>query len=109
MTGTCKGAYGFASCLCCWCFKIASSVQAAKLARPQEFDILVLLRHADGRDETRRGMQIQLADLLFQGHPGHQAVDILVHVGLGGAGGYNQGSGEGNGNVFQVYIANIIH
>ena len=56
-------------------------------------------------------MQVQLADLLFQGHPGHQVVDVLVHVGLGGAGRHKHGSGEGEGegDVFQGHISKKIH
>ncbi len=54
-------------------------------------------------------MQVQLADLLLQGHPGHQVVDVLVHVGLGGAGCRKQRSGKGDGDVLQVHGTKIIY
>ena len=61
-------------------------------ALPEQFGILVLFRHPFRRYESRRGVKVELANLLLQGHPAHEFIDETVHLGLGGAG--RQGSSK---------------
>ena len=68
---------------------ICGSVQASQLAGLEHLDVLVVFRHAQGGDETAGGVEVQLTDLLLQGHLGHQFVDVLVHLGLMAAAGHD--------------------
>ena len=83
-------------------------VQAAEPPGPQEFHVLVFFRYPGCGNKTRCGMQVQLSDLLFQRHPGHQLIDIAVHLGPGGAGGQQKRGGQGQGSAFGDHDAKII-
>ena len=58
---------------------VSGAINAAQESLSQQSGILVLFRHPFRGDEARGGMKVQLANLLFESHLGHQVVNKTIH------------------------------
>ena len=64
---------------------VTAAVQGAHFSFTDGLQVGVVVTQFHAGEGAGHGMQVKLAYLLFQGHPGHEVIYIAVHGGLGGA------------------------